>query len=115
MINQEVFEKLLEIGGANLARRVIDLFFEHTPGKVQSLSGSLREQDCKAIERTAHSIKSSAANLGLEALRQVSSDLEQAANRGDLEACTTLVPQLETACSQSEISLRNKQKELESA
>jgi len=115
MINQEVFDKLLEIGGPNLARRVIELFFEHTPGKVQSLEQSLAQQDLKTLERTAHSIKSSAANLGLEELRQVAAELERIANRGELEPCTALVTELLTRCAEAENSLRNKQKELESA
>lgn len=115
MINQEVFDKLLEIGGPNLARRVIELFFEHTPGKVQSLEQSLAQQDLKTMERTAHSIKSSAANLGLEELRQVAAELERSANQGDLEASVPLVGQLLARCTEAENSLRIKQKELESA
>lgn len=115
MIDQDVFEKLLEIGGPQLARRVIDLFFEHTPSKIESLRLGLSSQELKTIERAAHSIKSSAANLGLENLRQVASQLEQAANQGQLESCIELVPKLEAACTRAETLLKDKQKELESA
>lgn len=115
MINQETFDKLLEIGGADLAQKVIDLFFEHTPGKVTNLREALESGDSKSIERMAHSIKSSAANLGLDTLREISSRLELAGNRGELEACQTLVPELEAAHNRAEVLLRDKQKELESA
>ncbi|PKL75042.1 MAG: hypothetical protein CVV27_17430 [Candidatus Melainabacteria bacterium HGW-Melainabacteria-1] len=112
MINQDVFDKLLEIGGTDLARKVIDLFLEHTPGKVQSLRTGLEQQDCKAIERAAHSIKSSGANLGLEELRQLASELELAANRGEFETCASLVPQLENACVAADAALQVRQKEM---
>lgn len=114
MINEEVFEKLIEIGGPALARRVIELFFEHTPGKIELLAPCLEQKDLKTLERTAHSIKSSAANLGLEELRQFSATLEQAANRGELESCEALVANIVNACAKADIALRNKQKELES-
>lgn len=115
MINQETFEKLLEIGGATLAQKVIDLFFEHTPKKVASLPSLLENGDLKSLERMAHSIKSSAANLGLDTLREVSAKLELAANQGQAEASRELVFQLIAANSEAEVMLRDKQKELESA
>lgn len=114
MINQEVFDRLFEIGGTPLAQRVIDLFFTHTPEKIASVEQSFEQGDLKTLERAAHSIKSSAANLGLEELREVSAELERAAHRGEADACARLVPELLACRTAAENALRIKQKELES-
>lgn len=115
MIKQDVFDRLLEIGGPPLASRVIELFFEHMPQKVASLSESFAQGDYKTIERTAHAIKSSAANLGLEDLKQIAASLEQLAHRGELPPCGPLIPELVSAYELANTLLRDKQKELETA
>ena len=48
-------------------------------------------------ERGAHSLKSSAANVGAEQLQSVASEIEAAASGGDLQLVRDLIPDLEQA------------------
>jgi len=110
---QESFEKLLSIGGPTLVCRVVDLFFEHVPPKLTQLNQHVSAVDFGELERTAHSIKSSAANLGLENLRQLAQDLEKTANgKTDLAVCTQLTQDLQAAYATAAELLKQKRDEL---
>ena len=49
----------------------------------------------------AHSLKSSAANVGAQQLQEVASELESAASGGDLQRVRDLIPNLERAFAQA--------------
>ncbi|MGV3527122.1 MAG: Hpt domain-containing protein [Candidatus Sericytochromatia bacterium] len=112
MFDQEVFDRLLEIGGPPLALRVIQLFLEHVPGKMLQVETSFAAADYPALERLAHSVKSSAANLGLEDFRRIAAELERSAGLRDVEQVNQLVPALLNAHTQSLALLIEKQQEL---
>lgn len=112
MFDQEIFDRLLEIGGPPLALRVIQLFLEHVPGKMTEVKSSFDAADYPALERLAHSVKSSAANLGLEDFRRLAADLERSAGTRDVEHVNQLVPALLDAHTQSVTLLMEKQQEL---
>lgn len=104
----ESIEKLLGIGGTTLVCRVIDLFFEHLPPKLEALKIQVAAASFQELERTAHSIKSSAANLGLEALRSAAQELESHARQPDpqLSVCQTYVDTMLAAYAEAEPFLR---------
>jgi HPt (histidine-containing phosphotransfer) domain-containing protein len=59
---------------------MIGAFLEHVPARVEVLlAGGTHD----AAMRTAHAIKSSAGNLGLERLRLVAQEIEARAELGD--------------------------------
>lgn len=104
----ESIDKLLGIGGTTLVCRVIDLFFEHLPPKLEALQAQARDASFQELERTAHSIKSSAANLGLEALRSAAQALESHARGPEpqLSVCQTHVEAMLAAYAEAEPFLR---------
>ena len=74
---------------------MIDLFFEHAPGRVQGVRSGLDGGDLELAERSAHSLKSSAANLGAEALRNLSGQIEELLESGAEPDARHLLPELE--------------------
>jgi HPt (histidine-containing phosphotransfer) domain-containing protein len=59
------------------------------------------DEDLEVPERGAHSLKSSAANVGAQLLQEVAGALESAASEGDLKRVRELVPNLEQAFEQA--------------
>jgi HPt (histidine-containing phosphotransfer) domain-containing protein len=74
-------------GGAALLARVLRAYLQDTPGQLQALGRAVAAADTDAIRKTAHSLKSSSANVGAEALAQLCRELEQL-GRGGVSAGT---------------------------
>jgi HPt (histidine-containing phosphotransfer) domain-containing protein len=62
--------------GAVLVRRVVGAFIDDSPQQFASLQTALAGADAGALRKIAHSLKSSSANVGAEALAQLCKDLE---------------------------------------
>jgi HPt (histidine-containing phosphotransfer) domain-containing protein len=88
-------ERLRAVGGDELVGRMIGLFLEHSPQRLVAARAGLRGGDWLAVERAAHSTKSSAANLGLEGFRGLAADLESAAAARDEAESDRLLRKLE--------------------
>jgi HPt (histidine-containing phosphotransfer) domain-containing protein len=74
--------RLHEAGGADLVQQMVRLFLEHTPSRITILRSGLDGGDRAEMERAAHSMKSSAAHLGLESLRSQAARIEELAEQG---------------------------------
>jgi len=96
-IDPKALARLEEWGGSKLVGQMIHLFLSTTPERMLQIRKGLEVGDILEVERGAHSLKSSAANLGAERLRELASDLEERAHRGDLRGAEELLPDLETA------------------
>jgi len=72
-------------GDGELADLVIDAFLEDAPRQIELLRNFLEKKDGPGAARQAHSIRGAAANVGGERLRRVASEMEVAADRGDLD------------------------------
>lgn len=70
----------LEKLGAGFPRKLIALFLEHTPRRLDTAMAGGRAGDWKAVEDAAHSLKSSAGNLGAVRLRELADRVEAAAS-----------------------------------
>jgi len=96
-LDPAALERLRELGGEALVIKMIDLFLENTPKRIQAAFDGDRKGDWHEVERAAHSIKSSAANLGFEGLRSLAYELEGAAERRNAEGVAPLLHELEAA------------------
>jgi len=85
ILDPNVLDRLREWGGPELLGRMIELFLELGPDRLGSLRTGLAEGDFEAVGRVAHSLKSSAGNLGAERLRAASAGLEELTSEGDRE------------------------------
>jgi two-component system, sensor histidine kinase and response regulator len=71
-------EMLADLGEEckDLLVNLIDTFLTHTPTLLAEISQALAENDLHAIHRTAHTLKSSSASLGVLHLSKLSKQLE---------------------------------------
>jgi HPt (histidine-containing phosphotransfer) domain-containing protein len=60
----------------DLANEIAQLFFDQTPALIKKISVAISEDDCESLFMSAHSLKSSAANLGAERLSELAKTLE---------------------------------------
>jgi HPt (histidine-containing phosphotransfer) domain-containing protein len=77
-IDAEALERLLGVGGRDLLVRIIDLFLENAPKRLAAIRDGIAGEAWYEAERAAHSMKSSAANLGLKEVRDLAARLEAA-------------------------------------
>ena len=67
-----------------LLASVVQLFRQSTPELLAVLEQNINSQQASAVFKTAHSIKNSAANLGIRSLADLCKQLEASALKGDL-------------------------------
>lgn len=101
IIDPAAIKRLEDWGGESLSKEIIRLFLENGPTRVDQIREAMDGEDLDVPERGAHSLKSSAANVGARLLQEVASELESAATDGDLKRVRDLVPNLEQAFSQA--------------
>ena len=101
IIDPAALKRLEGWGGVNLSKEIVRLFLENGPMRVDQIRGAMDGEDLDVPERGAHSLKSSAANVGAQLLQEIPSELEAAASGGDLQRVRDLIPNLEQAFSQA--------------
>ncbi len=101
IIDPAALERLEEWGGPGLSKEIVQLFLDHGPVRMDQIRGAMDGEDLEAPERGAHSLKSSAANVGAHHVHSVASEVELAASGGDLQRVRELIPNLEEAYTQA--------------
>lgn len=94
IIEDAALRRLLRIGGRGFLREMIDLFLEHAPERIRSARAALEDGDHQTLYRAAHSLKSTAGNLGARGLQRVSERVEARAAERDLEAVPPLLEEM---------------------
>lgn len=79
VLDPAALERLETWGGAALVARMIDLFLDLGEDRLELIQVGARDGEAEQVERAAHALKSSAANLGAERLRAAAAALEAAA------------------------------------
>ncbi len=105
VIDPKAIARLREWGGDNLLGQVVRLFLENSPARVEQIRTGVESEDAKEAEQGAHSLKSSAANVGAEDLRGIAQEMEGAAVQGDLATVRGLLPALEEAYARTRVAL----------
>ena len=95
VIDMKALERLHEWGGKRLVAQMIDLFLSQAPERLRGLREGLSNGDVDVVERSAHSLKSTAANLGATTLSRLAEDAERAASERNLTGVREFVPELE--------------------
>ena len=86
--------------GDDLLIDLIDLFVSETPERTRVLAAALAAGEREQIERTTHSLKSTAATFGAEAMRALAAEAEMAARAGQFERVADLFPTLQREADQ---------------
>jgi HPt (histidine-containing phosphotransfer) domain-containing protein len=97
IIDPQALERLREWGGDKLAGQMVRLFLKNSGTRMDQIRAGVSAADLKEAERGAHSLKSSAANIGAETLRTLATRIESAALEASIENARALLPHLETA------------------
>ncbi|HET9947292.1 MAG TPA: Hpt domain-containing protein [Longimicrobiales bacterium] len=114
IIDPQALDRLREWGGEKLAVQMVKLFLKNSGSRMDQVRTGVLNGDLQEAERGAHSLKSSAANIGAEALRALATRMESAALEDDIEGAKTLLPQLESAYSTAMLELETIEKGLDS-
>lgn len=97
IIDSQALDRLREWGGDKLAAQMVRLFLKNSGTRMDQIRTGVNGGDLVEAERGAHSLKSSAANIGAETLRTLATRLESAALEGNPDAANALLPDLESA------------------
>ncbi len=87
-------DRLFRIGGQEFVIEMIELFLEHAPQRVEAAGTGFAEGDMSTVYRAAHSLKSTAANLGARSLQDVAARLEERAAAKEVEGMASLLDEL---------------------
>jgi len=82
-------------GDKELLAELAALLLDDYPGKLEELQEALEGGDPATLERSAHSLKGAAANLGLEAAKKLAAGLELKGKEADLDGSGELLSRLE--------------------
>ncbi|MGZ7081043.1 MAG: response regulator, partial [Thermoanaerobaculia bacterium] len=86
VLDPEVVENLrsLDDGSGTFLAEVATLFLEDTPPRIEAIRIAVERNDATAMADQAHTLKSSAANVGATELRELCIAFEQIGSRGNV-------------------------------
>lgn len=105
VVEREALDRLREWGGAELVVKMLNLFLEHGPERVAQIRSGVETGSLEETQRGAHSLKSSAGNLGARRLQAGAARMEGLADDGDLQGVEELLPDLEADFREARSSL----------
>lgn len=98
ILDMAVIDSLKELGGEDdpgLLNELIDLFLADAPTYMGMLQEALQCGDPAAMERAAHTLKSSSANIGAFQLSELCRELEAAGKQGCISGSTAIYQRTE--------------------
>jgi HPt (histidine-containing phosphotransfer) domain-containing protein len=97
---REVFDRaalLDRLGGdEELCNEILSVFFKDVPTQLEELKQALDDHDVELVERKAHTIKGSSANIGAQALSHAALEMETAGKERELDEVCSLVIKFES-------------------
>lgn len=93
-VDPRVLRDLAELGGDDdpgLLLELIDLFLDDAPRCLEEMQRGLSTGDVKLLERAAHTLKSSSANLGARTLSTLCLRMEESARTNQVERLPALL------------------------
>ncbi|MCJ7628938.1 MAG: Hpt domain-containing protein [Longimicrobiales bacterium] len=88
-------ERLNEWGGSELKRKMIGLFLTHAVERLDQIREGVSAGSPEKAEAGAHTLKSSAGNVGAQRVQMLARDAEALAEAGNLDELKALFPSLE--------------------
>jgi two-component system sensor histidine kinase/response regulator len=95
--DETVLASLQRLGGVQLAQRILALFLEHTPKRLEAVRVGLQEGDLESVERAAHSLKSTSGHLRVVTMQELAENIERMAMAEQREAIPGSLHDLEAA------------------
>lgn len=110
VLDKNVITSLRELGGEDdpgLFMELVNMFLSDTPERMRVLNEAMDQHDALALERAAHALKSSSANLGAVNLSGLFRDIEAAGREKDLLRAAPLVALARPEFERVEAALRS--------
>ncbi len=106
-IDPEAYAALEEIadGDREFLVTLIEQYLQDGERLVGALAPALSSSDARSLERAAHTLKSSSANLGAMTLSRLCEELRGIGMRGDLSEATERVPVAEVDFDRGRLAL----------
>src|SRR2546422_1809712 len=95
-LDRRVLDQLSTLLKPERLARAINFYLVESPKLIQKLKQAAAANDAPEIVRSAHSLKSSSANLGASVLSRYCEDIEASARRADAEEACKLFAKIET-------------------
>jgi HPt (histidine-containing phosphotransfer) domain-containing protein len=86
VLDQAALQRILRIGGPALLRNLAGMYLELGPGRLQALADGVAAGDADQVRRAAHTMKSTAGNVGAVRLQHSAEHVEQLASEGVIDA-----------------------------
>ena len=96
-----MIDKIVALGGVSFLDRLVTLFLGQLDGRSSAIEAASRGEEVEAGIRAAHSLKSSAAQLGLVRLSRIAAVIEKAGRAGRLSEIAGLMPEFDAAAAES--------------
>lgn len=112
-IDQSVLASLKELqeeGEPDIVEEVGGLFLNHAPGKIAAIEKAAAQKDAKALQVSAHSLKSSSAYVGAMRLSAIAKDLEMIGRSGAVDGAAEKVERLKAEYLRVKTALENEMK-----
>ncbi|MBI5468975.1 MAG: response regulator [Deltaproteobacteria bacterium] len=109
VIDRKMLENIRALqreGERDILHRIIEKYLCNSPELIRSLREAAKRGDASAIQRVAHSFKSSSANLGALSLAEMLRNLEAMGRMNSLEEAPGLIREVEAEYGMVEESLK---------
>lgn len=90
-IDQSTIESLREMGGTEFLQQLLDIFLADMPVRMNDLDEAHRDSNSQLLSESAHSMKSSSANMGAMNLSKIYSHLETLGRQESTDGVAELV------------------------
>ncbi|MDG4484017.1 response regulator [Xanthomonas vesicatoria] len=90
ILDSSVIDELYEVAGADTIT-ILQLFLDDAPGIIERLEAAAANRDSMQLRDLAHTLKSSSANVGAQAVSNAARRIELAARTGTIERPSVMV------------------------
>jgi len=97
-INRQALNNIRALSASNgdaLLERVLQAYLDDTPTQLQTIRQAIANDDANQMRKSAHSLKSSSANVGADALAQRCKELEQLGRNDTTAGAAVLLAEME--------------------
>lgn len=108
LVDEAALQRLHRIGGNELVNELVAIFLKTTPERITAALAGIKTSNMSQVLLSAHSLKSSCANLGIKHMRQLATSIEKCALEGNATPLPDLVQQLDNAFQLSRLVLIQK-------
>lgn len=95
LVDSAQMARLNEWGGPDLQKKMIDLFLTHAQERLDQIREGIATGDSTKAETGAHTLKSSAGNVGAQRVQALAMDAEALAEAGNMADVEAILPQLQ--------------------